>query len=115
MDGVRLVGPDGLLAGVTKAVLETALQTELSEHLGYEKGDPAGRGAANSRNGATSKTVHTDLGPVRIEVPRDRAGSFEPKVVRRSLPTLVDPAGLVEVLGASGAEIGRIVPWSLVG
>jgi putative transposase len=90
-DGVRLVGPDGLLAGVTKAVLETALQAELSQHLGYEKGDAAGRGAPNQRNGSTPKTVHTDLGPVRIEVPRDRAGSFEPQIVPKNVRRLGGP------------------------
>lgn len=80
-EGLRLVGPDGLLAGITKAVLETALETELSDHLGYDKGDPAGRGGSNARNGHGSKTVHTDLGPVRIKVPRDRAGTFTPQLV----------------------------------
>jgi putative transposase len=90
-DGVRLVGPDGLLAGVTKAVLETALQAELSQHLGYEKGDAAGRSAPNQRNGSTPKTVHTDLGPVRIEVPRDRAGSFEPQIVPKNVRRLGGP------------------------
>ena len=79
--GMKLVGPDGLLAGITKTVLETALETELSDHLGFGKGDTAGQGAANVRNGHSGKTVQTDLGPVRISVPRDRAGSFEPLVV----------------------------------
>ena len=74
-EGVQLTGPGGLLTGITKMVLETALETELSDHLGYDKGDPAGRGSPNSRNGRSPKTVHTDAGPVRIAVPRDRAGS----------------------------------------
>ena len=80
-DGVKLVGPGGLLAGITRRVLETALETEMADHLGYDKGDPAGRGGANERNGHSAKTVHTDLGPVRIKVPRDRAGTFTPQVV----------------------------------
>jgi hypothetical protein len=80
-EGVQLAGPGGLLTGITKMVLETALETELSDHLGYDRGDPAGRGSPNMRNGHTGKTVHTDAGPVRIAVPRDRAGSFEPLVV----------------------------------
>src|SRR5215472_17707231 len=74
-EGVQLTGPGGLLTGITQMVLETALETELSDHLGYDKGDPAGRGSPNMRNGHSAKTVHTDAGPVRIAVPRDRAGS----------------------------------------
>ena len=73
--GVKLVGPDGLLSGITRTVLETALETELADHLGFDKGDPAGQGALNVRNGYSAKTVQTDLGPVRISVPRDRAGT----------------------------------------
>src|SRR5262249_58534445 len=74
-------GPGGLLTGITQLVLETALETELADHLGYDKGDRAGRGSPNMRNGHSAKTVHTEAGPVRIAVPRDRAGSFEPLVV----------------------------------
>jgi transposase-like protein len=59
-DGVKLVGPGGLLAGVTRRILETALETEMSEHLGWGEGDPVGRGAPNARNGHSAKTVHTD-------------------------------------------------------
>ena len=77
-EGVQLTGPGGLLTGITQMVLETALETELADHLGYDKGDPAGRGSPNTRNGHSAKTVHTDAGPVRIAIPRDRAGSFEP-------------------------------------
>jgi putative transposase len=68
-EGIDLVGPGGLLTGLTKTVLETALETELTEHLGYDRHDPAGRNWANPRNGSRSKTVLTDLGPVEIEVP----------------------------------------------
>lgn len=107
-DGVRLVGPDGLLAGVTKAVLETALQAELSQHLGYEKGDAAGRGAPNQRNGSTPKTVHTDLGPVRIEVPRDRAGSFEPQIVPKNVRRLGGFDEAIVSLYAKGLTTGEI-------
>lgn len=82
-DQADLLGPQGLLSQVTKRVLERALDTELTEHLGYERGDPAGAGSGNSRNGATAKTVQTDIGPVDVEVPRDRAGSFEPGIVPR--------------------------------
>lgn len=79
--GLALTGPGGLLPELVKAVLERGLQAELTEHLGYEKGDPAGRGSGNSRNGSTSKTLATDVGDVRLDVPRDRAGSFQPRLV----------------------------------
>jgi transposase-like protein len=81
--GAELLGPDGLLSQVTKAVLERALAEEMTGHLGYEKHDPAGRGSGNSRNGATGKTVLTDIGAVELAVPRDRDGSFEPRIVRK--------------------------------
>src|SRR6478672_4181276 len=82
-DGTELLGPDGLLSQVTRAVLERALAEEMTGHLGYEKHDPAGRGSGNSRNGTTGKTVLTDVGAVDLAVPRDRAGSFEPQIVRK--------------------------------
>jgi putative transposase len=82
-EGVELLGPEGLLSQVTRAVLERALAEEMTGHLGYEKHDPAGRGSGNSRNGSTPKTVLTDVGAVDLAVPRDRAGSFEPKIVRK--------------------------------
>jgi len=63
--GVELVGPDGLLNQLTKRVLETALEEEMSEHLGYDKHDPVGRNRGNSRNGVRSKTVLTEIGPGR--------------------------------------------------
>ena len=75
-EGVELLGPDGLLSRVTKAVLERALAEEMTAHLGYEKHDPAGRGSGNSRNGMTAKTLLTDVGAVGLAVPRDRNGSF---------------------------------------
>jgi putative transposase len=81
--GVELLGPDGLLSQVTKAVLERALAEEMTGHLGYDKHDPAGRGSGNSRNGTTGKTVLTDIGAVDLAVPRDRNGSFDPKIVRK--------------------------------
>jgi putative transposase len=68
-EGVNLVGPGGLLAGLTKTVLETALEVEMTEHLGYDKHEQAGRNGENSRNGTRSKTVLTPIGPVR---PGDR-------------------------------------------
>ena len=82
-EGVELLGPDGLLSQVTKAVLERALAEEMTGHLGYDKHDPAGRGSGNNRNGTTGKTVLTDIGAVDLAVPRDRAGMFEPQIVRK--------------------------------
>jgi transposase-like protein len=74
--GLSLTGPDGLLKLLTKSVIEAALSEEMTEHLGYEKHDPAGVGAENIRNGTRSKTVISgDTGPVEIDVPRDGPGA----------------------------------------
>ena len=75
--GIELVGPDGLLSQLTKRVLETALEEEMTDHLGYDKHDPVGRNRGNSRNGVRSKTVLTEIGPVEIEVPRDVEATFD--------------------------------------
>ena len=64
-----------------KAVLERGLQVELAEHLGYDRGDPAGRGSPNMRNGSSGTTIQSELGPLGLQIPRDRAGSFEPRLV----------------------------------
>jgi putative transposase len=87
-EGLELVGEGGVLAELTKVILERALDEERTDHLGYERGDPAGRGSGNSRNGTTPKRVLTDLGPVDLEVPRDRAGTFEPKIVPKNTTRL---------------------------
>jgi putative transposase len=79
--GAPIDGVDGLLNQMTKAVLERALQTEMTHHLGYDRDDPAGHGTGNSRNGSSAKTVSTVNGPVTITVPRDRNGEFEPRIV----------------------------------
>ena len=76
-----LVGPNGLIKQLVGRLIETAAGAELGEHLGYDKGDPAGRGSGNSRNGSTPKTLLTDYGELRVEMPRDRNGSFEPQIV----------------------------------
>src|SRR5215213_8795413 len=81
--GIELVGPNGLLSQLTKRVLETALEAEMSDHLGYAKHDPAGRNHGNSRNGVRSKTVLTEIGPVEIEVPRDVDATFDPQIVKK--------------------------------
>jgi putative transposase len=106
--GVSLVGPDGLLAGVTRTVLQTALDAEMTEHLGYEKGIPAGRGAGNHRNGSSSKTVQTEVGQVPIEVPRDRAGSFEPQIVAKHSRRIEGFDEAIISLYAKGSTTGEI-------
>lgn len=78
-----LTGPDGLLKNLFRRLIETAGGAELVEHLGYEKGDPAGRGSGNSFNGTTPKTLRTEHGDVRVEMPRDRNSTFEPKIVEK--------------------------------
>src|SRR6266536_2185656 len=107
-EGVDLVGPGGLLNGLTKTVLETALDAEMSEHLGYDKHDPAGRNRGNSRNGTRAKTVLTEVGPVEIDVPRDRDGSFEPVIVRKRARRLDGIDQLVLSLTARGLTTGEI-------
>lgn len=81
--GVRLTGEGGLLQQLTKRVLESAFAGELTARLGHEPGERAEGGRENYRNGRRAKTVTTEVGPVEVEVPRDRAGSFEPQLVRK--------------------------------
>jgi len=76
-----LIGENGLLKQLTKALVERALQAELTTHLGYEKHDPEGHNSGNTRNGSSSKRLKGDFGTVEIEVPRDRQASFDPKLV----------------------------------
>ena len=78
-----IIGENGLLKQLTRAVPERALQAELTGHLGYEKHDPAGHGSGNSRNGTSRKKLKSDFGEMELETPRDRNGTFEPKIVKR--------------------------------
>src|SRR5947208_1515754 len=78
-----IIGENGLLKQLTKAILERALQAELTEHLGFEKHDPAGHHSGNSRNGAGRKALKGDFGEIELETPRDRNTSFEPKIVAK--------------------------------
>ncbi len=87
-DGVRLTGDGGFLPQLIKAVLERGLAVELTDHLGYGKGDPAGRAVSNSRNGSTGKTLVTEVGPVPLDVPRDRGGTFAPALVPKGVTRL---------------------------
>ena len=107
-EGVSLVGPGGLLAGLTKTVLESALDGELTEHLGYGPYDPAGHLSGNSRNGTRTKTVLTEIGPIELEVPRDRAGTFEPIIVPKRRRRLNGVDALVCSLSAKGLTHGEI-------
>lgn len=107
--GLSLTGPDGLLKQLTKTVLETSLNEEMTEHLGYEKHDPAGAGTGNIRNGTRSKTVLTEhCGPVEIEVPRDRQGTFEPQIVKKRQRRLPGVDEVVLSLYAKGLTTGEI-------
>ena len=107
-EATALVGPGGLLTGLTKTVLETALEAEMDEHLGYPKHAVAGRNTGNSRNGARRKTVLTDVGEVEIDVPRDREGSFDPKIVKKRQRRLEGVDELVISLAAKGLTTGEI-------
>jgi len=107
-DGVSLVGPGGLLSDLTRRVLEAALEAEMTEHVGYEPYDPAGHHSGNSRNGTRSKTVITDIGPVDIDVPRDRAGTFEPVMVPKRKRRLGGVDQMVLSLSAKGLTHGEI-------
>ena len=107
-EGIDLVGPDGMLTKVTKSVLEAALGAELTEHLGYEAHDPAGRGSGNSRNGTTRKVVHTDVGPVTLEIPRDREGTFSPVIVPKHSRRLDGFDEAIVSLYAKGLTTGEI-------
>lgn len=104
--GVSLVGPGGLLAGLTKQVIETALDAEMTEHLGYEKHQVTD--SENARNGTRTKTVVTEIGPVEIEVPRDRDASFEPKIVRKRQRRLDGIDEIVLSLTARGLTTGEV-------
>ena len=107
-DGVELIGPGGLLTGLTSKVINTALEVEMAEHLGYDKHDPSGRNGENSRNGKRTKTVLTELGPVPVDVPRDREGTFEPKIVRKRQRRLDRIDEIVLSLTARGLTTGEI-------
>ena len=107
--GLSLTGPDGLLKQLTKTVLETALNEEMTEHLGYEKHDPAGRESGNLRNGTRVKTVLTEAtGQVQLDVPRDRAGTFEPQIVKKRQRRLSGVDEIVLSLYAKGLTTGEI-------
>ncbi|MFB7335690.1 IS256 family transposase [Streptomyces adustus] len=106
--GAALLGEGGLLTEITKAVLERALEAEMSEHLGYERGDLAGHGSGNSRNGTSPKTVLTDAGAIALAVPRDRNGDFEPRLVPKNARWLAGFNDRVLSLYARGMSVRDI-------
>ncbi|WP_443048575.1 IS256 family transposase [Streptomyces sp. NBC_00272] len=105
-DGIKLTGQGGLLQQLTKRILESALEGEITDHLGHEKHEKAGSG--NTRNGTRSKTVVTEVGPVVLEVPRDREGSFEPQIVKKRQRRLTGVNEMVLSLSARGLTHGEI-------
>ncbi|MFM9630194.1 MULTISPECIES: IS256 family transposase [Streptomyces] len=107
-EGLQLTGEGGLLQQLTKRLLESALEGEITDHLGYDKHDPAGKNGGNSRNGTRFKTVLTDVGPVEIVVPRDRDGSFEPKIVKKRQKRLTGVDEMVISLAAKGLTTGEV-------
>jgi putative transposase len=107
-NGLQLTGEGGLLQRLTKLVVESALEGEITDHLGYDKHDPAGKNGGNSRNGTRTKTVLTEVGPVPVDVPRDREGSFEPQIVRKRQRRLSGVEDMVLSLSAKGLTTGEI-------
>lgn len=107
-EGVSLAGPGGLLAGVTKTVLQAALDAEMAEHLGYEKGERPPFPAGNHRNGTSPKTVLTEVGPIPLEVPRDRNSKFDPQIVPRHARRVAGFNDAIVSLYAKGLTTGEI-------
>ena len=106
--GVSLTGQGGFLPELIKAVLERGMEAELSDHLGYEKGDPAGRGSGNSRNGTTGKTVGTEVGDLPLDQPRDRNSSFASALVPKGARRLGGLEDMIISLYAGGMTVRDI-------
>lgn len=107
-EGVELTGDNGLLTAMVRQVLQTGLNVELAEHLGYEPHAPEGRGSGNNRNGSYPKTVTTEIGQVQIDMPRDRLGTFEPATVPKHVRRLDGLSGNIISLYAKGMTTGDI-------
>jgi transposase-like protein len=107
-EGVELTGDNGLLTALVRQVLQTGLEVEMSEHLGYERHAVEGRGSGNSRNGTTPKAVTTEIGKVDLRVPRDRNASFDPQTVRKGQRRLDGLTGNIVSLYAKGMTTGDI-------
>jgi transposase-like protein len=107
-EGVSLTGEDGLLTGMVREVLQAGLDVEMAEYLGYGPYEPVGRNSGNSRNGSYPKTVKTDVGPVELQMPRDRQGTFEPVTVPKHVRRLEGLGANVLSLYAKGLTTGEI-------
>jgi len=107
-EGLKLTGDGGLLARLTKVVVESALEGEMDDHLGYGKHDPAGRNGGSSRNGTRSKTLVREAGLVEVTVPRDRDSSFEPKIVAKRQRRVSGIDDVAVSLSAKGLTHGEI-------
>jgi transposase-like protein len=107
-EGVDLTGEGGLVTELMRQVLQTGLEVEMEEHLGYAKGDSASGAEGNKRNGTTRKRVTTEIGPVELEVPRDRKGEFEPKTVPKHARRADGLADVVISLYAKGMTTGEV-------
>ena len=105
---LQLTGEGGFLPEMIKAVLERGLAAELASHLGYEKGDPAGRVLPNARNGTTPKTVHSEVGSIGLDIPRDRNSSFEPRLVPKGERRIGGLADQIISLYAGGMTVRDI-------
>ena len=103
-----IIGENGLLKQLTKQLLERAMAAEMTEHVGYEKHDAAGHKSGNSRNGKSAKTLKGSFGTMPIEVPRDRAGTFTPQIVRKRQRRLSGVDEVVLSLYAKGLTTGEI-------
>ena len=107
-EGIELTGDNGLLTAMVRQVLQTGLNVELAEHLGYEPYGVDGRGSGNNRNGSYPKTVTTDIGQVEVQMPRDRLGTFEPATIPKHVRRLDGLSGNVISLYAKGMTTGDI-------
>ena len=107
-DGVALTGRGGFLPELVKAVLERGMDAELSGHLGYERGDRAGHGSGNSRNGTTPKTVGTEIGDIGLDQPRDRNSTFASQLVPKGARRLGGLEDMIISLYAGGMTIRDI-------
>jgi len=106
LEGEQITGPGGLLSQLAGRVIQTALEAELTDHLGHPPGGVPG--GLNVRNGSTGKTVSTDLGPVEVRTPRDRDGSFEPRLVAKRQTRLAGLDDKILGLYAGGMTVRDI-------
>ena len=107
---VEMTGSQGLLPALLKEALERGLAAELTQHLGYEKGQTSAQARSNTRRGTTKKTVMSEVGAFEIEVPRDRAGSFTPRLVRKGQRRLDGADSMIISLYAEGDDGARYSP-----